>query len=116
MAYTSIYCGFGFGRSLPFHIMRLRTRFTLANFVLVLAVLSATGGLQYVAERRQLTSEQESNQETALRALGKSCEEAMIDKNDLAILNYIKAFISTPGLCRRTSFLMAVRGSMGPTR
>lgn len=78
--------------------MRLRARFTIANSAVVLAVLLATGTLQYVAERRQLVKAQAAAQEAATRALAKACEEALLEENDVAALNFLKAFRSTPAL------------------
>ena len=78
--------------------MRLRARFTTASSALVLAVLAATGTLQYFAERRQLARAQASAQEAAVRALAKACEEALVENNDVAALNYFKAFRQTPAL------------------
>jgi len=78
--------------------MRLRHKFALAGFLLVLLVLLATGSLQYVVEKRDLERAQTAAQETALQTLAKFCEEALVHKNDLAILNYFKALLPTPGL------------------
>ncbi|MBI4349628.1 MAG: HAMP domain-containing histidine kinase, partial [Elusimicrobia bacterium] len=75
-----------------------RARFTTASSVLVLAVLAATGTLQYFAERRQLVSAQSAAQEAAARALAKACEEALVESNDVAALNYFKAFRETTAL------------------
>ncbi|MBI5201159.1 MAG: HAMP domain-containing histidine kinase [Elusimicrobia bacterium] len=78
--------------------MRLRARFASASSALVLAVLAATGTLQYFAERRQLVRAQAAAQVAAVRALAKACEEAMVENNDVAALNYFKAFRRTPAL------------------
>ncbi|MCX5789981.1 MAG: hypothetical protein NTX64_15975, partial [Elusimicrobia bacterium] len=78
--------------------MVLRSRFTLANSLLVGAVLAATGTLQYAAERRQLVRAQAAAQGSAARALAKACEEAVLENNDVAALNYFKAFRETPAL------------------
>lgn len=78
--------------------MRLFSRFLLANLFLVAAVLIATGTLQHFMEKRQLAQEQAAQQGTILKVLAKSCEEALIEKNDVAILNHFKALLPTLGL------------------
>ncbi|MBI4347304.1 MAG: hypothetical protein HY553_10645, partial [Elusimicrobia bacterium] len=78
--------------------MRLRVRFTTASSVLVLAVLAATGTLQYFAERRQLKAAQAAAQEAAARALAKACEEALLEDNDIAALNQFRVFRDAPAL------------------
>lgn len=78
--------------------MRLRSQLTLSHFALAMAILAATGGLQYVAEKRQLKIAQNASQEAALKALAQSCEQALADKNDLAMLSYFKSFLPDIGL------------------
>lgn len=78
--------------------MSLRRKLMLAGVLLVLVVLAAAGGLQYAVERRELEAAAETAQETVLRALARSCEEALIDESDLAMLNHFRGFLNTEGL------------------
>lgn len=70
--------------------MKLRARLTLLFTLIILIVLSGTGGFLYFAERQHLISQSQKKQEILFAGLKQIVRESILTKDDLLLLNYIK--------------------------
>ena len=75
--------------------MKIRTKLTLLASGLVISLLGLTGILQIFFERATLLREQEARQTDVVRHLGRVCQDAILDKNGMALLNYVRTVWSS---------------------
>lgn len=76
--------------------MKLRTKFAFATLVLVESVLAVGIVVQQDLERRHLEGKLRENQSEALARLASVAQDAMVARQDVILLNYLKVLMQNP--------------------
>lgn len=78
--------------------MSLRAKFVFSSLLLVLVTLAAAALSFYVIERRHLEKGQAQRSSETLKSFSRVCQESLIEKNDITLLQYAKTLMESPAV------------------
>lgn len=78
--------------------MRLRTKFSLLNSILIIAVILGVSIFLFIAEKRLLIQEMEKNQMNIIKGLAQVGRESLITNDEILLINYVNLVERTRGV------------------
>jgi len=78
--------------------MRLRTKFSLLNSILIIAVILGVSIFLFIAEKRLLIQEMEKNQTNIIKGLAQVGKESLITNDEILLINYVNLVERTRGV------------------
>ncbi len=78
--------------------MKLRTKFSLLNSILIIAVILGVSIFLFIAEKRLLIQEMEKNQMNIIKGLAQVGKESLITNDEILLINYVNLVERTKGV------------------
>jgi len=78
--------------------MKLRTKFSLLNSILIIAVILGVSIFLFIAEKRLLIQEMEKSQTNIIKGLAQIGKESLITNDEILLINYVNLVERTRGV------------------
>ena len=78
--------------------MKLRTKFSFLNSILIIAVILGVSIFLFIAEKRLLIQEMEKNQTNIIKGLAQVGKESLITNDEILLINYVNLVERTRGV------------------
>ncbi|NIN92906.1 HAMP domain-containing protein [bacterium] len=78
--------------------MKLRTKFSVLNSFLIIAVILGVSVFLFIAEKRLLIQEMEENQTNIIKGLAQVGRESLITNDEILLINYVNLIKRTRGV------------------
>ncbi len=78
--------------------MKLRTKFSFLNSILIIAVILGVSIFLFIAEKRLLIQEMEKNQTNIIKGLAQIGKESLITNDEILLINYVNLVERTRGV------------------